>query len=59
MIKRLFWLTTLLVALFLLTVQGGVLAQPETAAQLVEETNSNPEVDLLVLVLVEGDGDLV
>lgn len=39
MIKRIFWPTTLLVALFLLAACGGVLVQPETAAGVSVEKN--------------------
>ncbi len=39
MTKRLFWLMTLLIALLLLAACGGVLAQPESAAPIVDEIN--------------------
>ena len=45
MTRQLFWLLTLLVALPLLAACGGVLAQPESAAPAIDETN---EVEILL-----------
>jgi basic membrane protein A len=39
MTRQLFWLLMLLIALLLLAACGGVLAQPESAAPVVEDTN--------------------
>ncbi len=39
MTRQLFWLLTLLIALLLLAACGGALAQPESAAPVVEEIN--------------------
>ncbi len=54
MIKRIFWLTTLLVALFLLAACGGVLVQPETAAGVSSE-KSVESVDYAAIPAVQAE----